>query len=74
MKDCFIRLIPLPVHIRAFTIPDAQGDYNIYINENMTYEQRMRSFFHEKRHIDNGDFFKSGTALEIERLNIDNNG
>ena len=67
MKEIIVRMVALPPHIRAFTLPDAQGDYNVYINETMTYEQRLRSFAHEKHHIDNGDFTSELCATEIER-------
>ena len=60
-------MMPLPPHVRAFTVLDPQGDYNVYINERMSYEQRLRSFAHEKRHIDNGDFASEQRATEIER-------
>lgn len=68
MKEIVVRLMPLPAHVHAFTILDAQGDYNIYINDAMSAEQRLRSFAHEKRHIDNDDFSKERRATEIERL------
>ena len=68
MGEIVVRLMALPAHVRAFTMLDAQGDYNVYINDRMTYEQRLRSFAHEKRHIDNGDFGKDLRATEIERL------
>ena len=67
MKEIVVRMVALPPHVRAFTMLDAQGDYNVYINEAMTYEQRVRSFAHEKRHIDNGDFYSGACATEIER-------
>lgn len=67
MKEIVVRLMPLPAHVRAFTIMDAQGDYNVYINDAMSAEQRLRSFAHEKRHIDNGDFAADSRATEIER-------
>ena len=59
--------MPLPLHVRAFTMMDAQGDYNVYINEAMSFEQRRRSFAHEKRHIEREDFVKEQRATEIER-------
>lgn len=68
MKEIVVRLMPLPAHIRAFTLQDAQGDYNVYINDAMTREQRLRSFAHEKRHIDNDDFSKDRRATEIEAM------
>ena len=67
MNEIVVRMMRLPQHVRAFTVPDAQGDYNVYINEDMSYEQRLRSFAHEKRHIENGDFASDLCAAEIER-------
>lgn len=66
--DVFIRKIPLPSGVRAFTLPDSQGDYNIYINANLSGEQQRKSLEHEKNHILNDDFYKDETAAEIERL------
>ena len=67
MKEIVVRLMRLPSHVRAFTVLDPQGDYNVYINEDMSYEQRLRSFAHEKRHIENDDFASDLCATEIER-------
>lgn len=66
-ENIFIRKIPLPFGVRAFTLPDSQGDYNVYINEKLSYEQQMKSLEHEKAHIDNGDFLSEDTACNIER-------
>ena len=74
MKEIVVRLMPLPMHVRAFTIMDAQGDYNIYINDAMSAEQRRRSFAHEKQHIENGDFSKDRRATEIERQAAEQRG
>lgn len=68
MKDVFVRTIPMPLSVRAFTIPDAQGDYNIYLNSLLPEEQQQLSYAHEKRHIDNGDFFRELPATLIEKL------
>ncbi len=67
-EDIIIRKIPLPLRVRAFTIPDADGDYNIYINSNLSEEQQKKSLAHEKSHIENEDFMKSKSASEIEEL------
>lgn len=66
MNEIIIRELQLPPGIRAFTLPDAQGDYNIYINCSLTAEQRQESLRHEREHIDRGDFFKDLSAREIE--------
>lgn len=65
-ENIFIRKIPLPCGVRAFTVPDEQGDYNIYINDRLTVEQQYRSLFHEVSHIDREDFLKESDALVIE--------
>ncbi len=67
MENIIIRTIPLPVTVRAFTVADESGDYNIYINSLLSFEQQQKSFKHEAGHIDNGDFYKDLTATEIER-------
>ncbi len=68
IENIYIRKIPLPSGVRAFTIPDAQGDYNIYINEKLSGEQQKKSLEHEQNHIINGDFNKEDSAVEIEKL------
>ena len=65
-ENIYIRKIKLPMSVRAFTIPDAQGDYNIYINEALSDEQQYKSLFHEEMHIENGDFCKEEAATAIE--------
>lgn len=65
-ENIYIRKIPLPSGVRAFTLPDAQGDYNIYINENLSFEQQCKSLEHETAHIKRGDFLRECDALLIE--------
>ena len=66
MNENIIRKIKLPMSVRAFTIPDPQGDYNIYINEALSDEQQYESLCHEEKHIENGDFYKDESACFIE--------
>ncbi len=65
-ENIFVRKITLPLSVRAFTIPDAQGDYNIYINAALSSEQQHKSLEHETMHIRNGDFNKDENAASIE--------
>lgn len=67
MNEIIIRLISMPVGVRAFTLPDADGNYNIYINSRLSAEQQRRSLHHEKMHIQRDDFYKDATACAIER-------
>ncbi len=67
MTEIIVRKIPLPATVRAFTMPDAQGDYNVYINSALSEEQQRRSLLHELTHIRRDDFYRRGvTAREIE--------
>jgi hypothetical protein len=62
----FIREMKMPLTIRAFTVPDANGDYNIYINNDLSEEAKEKSLKHEKKHIENNDFSSSDLARVIE--------
>jgi len=62
----FIREMKMPLTIRAFTVPDENGDYNIYINNDLSEEAKQKSLNHEKNHIENNDFASSELARVIE--------
>ncbi len=66
MNEIHVRTLPLPVRVRAFTLPDAEGDYNVYINASLSCEQQRLSFAHERRHIERDDFFRDLPAAVIE--------
>jgi hypothetical protein len=66
----FIREMKMPLTIRAFTVPDANGDYNIYINNDLSEEAKEKSLKHEKMHIENNDFSSSELARVIEQSSI----
>ena len=66
----FIREMKMPLTIRAFTVPDANGDYNIYINNDLSEEAKEKSLKHEKKHIENNDFSSSDLARVIEQSSI----
>ena len=68
MDNIIIRYISLPITVRAFTLPDPQGDYNVYINKDLSSEQQKKSLEHEKRHIECDDFIKEMSAVMIEKL------
>ena len=65
-ENIYIRKIKLPLSVRAFTLPDAQGDYNIYINDALSQEQQKLSYEHEMGHISNEDFYRDESASVIE--------
>ena len=65
-ENIIVRCISMPLSVRAFTIPDGQGDYNVYINDALSPEQQKKSLEHEALHIANDDFYKDEDAWSIE--------
>ena len=48
----------MPLTIRAFTLPDANGEFNIYVNMDLSDEAKKKSLAHEIKHIKRNDFNK----------------
>ena len=65
----FIREMKMPLTIRAFTVPDENGDFNIYINSDLSDEAKEEALKHEKLHIENNDFSSDELARKIEKNN-----
>lgn len=51
MEEIFVRTIPLPPKVHGFTSLDADGDYNVFINESLSSAARERTLIHEIGHI-----------------------
>jgi Zn-dependent peptidase ImmA (M78 family) len=66
MNEVFVRFVTLPTAVRAFTMPDEEGDYNIYINTALSDEQKRASLIHEQSHIARDDFYKDMPVRMIE--------
>lgn len=62
----FIREIKMPLSIRAFTVPDSNGDFNIYVNMDLSDEAKRKSLKHEETHIKRNDFYKNIPVKIIE--------
>lgn len=57
MDAVIIRVIDLPYKVRAVTVKDAEGDYNIYLNARLSGDQQAKAFRHEATHIRLGHFY-----------------
>lgn len=53
----FVRLIPLPDTVRAVTIPNDDGTFDIYVNKNLPEELQDRALTHELEHIRRDHFY-----------------
>ncbi len=67
MDDIIYRLVKLPNKINAVTVIDENGDYNVYINENLTYEEQLKSYKHEKKHIKKNHFYQDKAIDKCEK-------
>lgn len=67
MDDVLIRYIPLPPFVYGQTLLDPNGDYNVYINVNLSYDMQVKTLEHELEHIRNNDFEIERPISEIER-------
>ncbi len=68
MDTIHIRTIKMPLAVKAFTIPDANGDFNIYLNEQLPAEAQKKSLEHEKSHIFHNDFSGNFSVRTVEYL------
>lgn len=66
MNRIFVREMKMPLTIRAYTVPDANGDFNIYLNEALSEEAKKKSLEHEKKHITRNDFSSKLSVKLIE--------
>lgn len=68
----FVREGPLPKHIRGATMDDEDGNHNIYIQEGMSEEQKLKTVIHEIEHNERGHLYddtKSIAEIEFEANN-----
>lgn len=68
MTNIIDRYIELPVTVNAVTVLDSNGDYNVYINSNLSLDERIRAFNHELRHIMDEHFYKDMPVPDCEKF------
>ncbi len=54
MDNYIVRIVELPQHVGGFTIPDENGDYNIYLNSRLPDAKLIEAYDHEVYHIEHG--------------------
>ena len=64
MDEVYIRLVPLPSTVYGVTVKDENGDFNVYINSNLSAPAQDRAIKHELKHIERGDFYDD-TPIEV---------
>ena len=61
-----VRQLQIPLSIRAYTTLDANGDYNVYVNQDLSEPIKEKALLHEKAHIQQGDFYSDELACMLE--------
>ena len=67
MDNVIVRIINMECGIRAVTCEDCNGDYNIYINDDLDDTEKLRAYIHEMRHIVGNHFDDKISALLAEK-------
>lgn len=53
----FVRLVPLPIAVRAVVLPNDDGTFDIYINADLPEELQHKALEHELEHIRRDHFY-----------------
>lgn len=56
----------MPATIKAYTVKCPEGSYTIVLNSRLTREQHLISYYHEMKHIENGDYDRTDSVGVIE--------
>lgn len=62
----FVKMVDLPVSVKAFVHRNDDDSYTIILNSRLCREQNVRSYLHELQHIDNADLESLETADSLE--------
>lgn len=66
MDDVFVRYFDLPGTIHSYVAKCKDGSYTIIINSRLSDEMQRLAYYHELKHINNGDYDKTCSADMIE--------
>ena len=58
MNDRPALLVDLPTSVRGFCYHDDDGEEYVVLNSRLTREQNLKTFDHERNHIERGDMFE----------------
>lgn len=67
MDEIVYRVIDLPSRVNAVTVVDENGDFNIYVNAKLSYEDQKRAYRHEYRHIRRHHFHSPKSVKTCEQ-------
>lgn len=62
-EEYYVRYLRLPRAVKAVTLPNEDGSYDIYINSALPEATQRRALAHEQRHIRLGHFYDDCTPV-----------
>lgn len=68
--QCRMILLPGSVHGAVRLTNDGTDYPNIYINDALAPEARLRAFDHEMLHLENDDFYTDKKIQEVENYDL----
>ncbi len=66
--DYFVYYEKFPPSVRGLVTPNEDGTFSVFINENLSDFDKLLTYIHEVKHIQNDDFYSGKPVEEIEHL------
>lgn len=63
----YVRMISLPSAVRAVTLPNNDGSFDVYVNADIPAELQVKALEHELEHINRDHFYNEDPVGINER-------
>ena len=68
MEDIFVSEADLPTTIKGYVVPDEDGNYSVYLNSKHSFETKVKTLYHETKHIEAGACYADTPVMNIEMV------
>ena len=69
LDNCITIFQNLPYKIKGFAVYNSNEDYyTIVLNSRLSYDQNLKTYIHELKHITNNDFYSGLSATILESI------
>lgn len=70
MDELNVKLLDMDVRIPEHLVKNSDDSYTIFLNARLSYESRLKSYYHALKHIEENDFEKDNVQkIETEAHN-----
>jgi hypothetical protein len=66
--EVFVKIIKMPYTIHAFTRPNLDGTFCVFLNSYDCHERQEEAKRHELLHIERGDYDRCGVCVDLIEL------